>query len=116
MTVNQALLNECSGSLILHHQPNTNLATLKDLAEMNKVAAALTTSLPPLDTSSYSMQTSSSCSTTPNSNYSHQQQQQIHMQAAAAMNAASATLIQQPHHYHACKLDTDIGSACGMQH
>ena len=54
---------------------------------------------PHLDTSVYSMQTSSSCSTTPNSNYSHQGPFLSHSNRYTFGNGA--------------KLDTDIGSACG---
>jgi hypothetical protein len=70
-----------------------------------------------LDTSSYSVQTSSSCSTTPNSNYS---QTTSSNQVGANNNNGGGgvppqtTLNFQQHQYHGCKLDTDIGSACGM--
>lgn len=140
ITANQHLINECHSTVLIngHNGTNATSSSSKDhlpgsaAAEVAAVAArhGLASSLlPPLDTSSYSVQTSSSCSTTPNSNYSSQHAANSHQNqggatnggnnngagsssSGIAVNSASAVAYQQ---YHGCKLDTDIGSACGKQ-
>lgn len=140
ITANQHLINECHSAVLKNGNNGINAkssSSSKDhlsgsvamsaAAEVAAVAArhGLASSLlPPLDTSSYSVQTSSSCSTTPNSNYSSQHATNSHQNqggatngagsssSGLAVNSASAVAYQQ---CHGCKLDTDIGSACGKQ-
>lgn len=63
-----------------------------------------------LDTSSYSMNTTSSCSTTPNSHYSHINHNNI---PASNLNYPYNIINKYQFISNAGKLDTDIGSACG---
>lgn len=65
----------------------------------------LVKSIANLDTSSYSIQSSSSCSTTPNSNYSQ----------ANNTNTNLVNVTNKHYHNDSSKLDKDIGSACSKR-
>lgn len=86
----------------LHHQNFSNECNFANNSEWNVNNLLATqqpnylSSIPQLEISSYSMQTTSSCSTSPNSYYSQ--------------NLNSSNRIK---FFNSGKLDTDIGSACG---
>jgi hypothetical protein len=81
---------------------NHNENSLLDSNQVNNNDINLVQSIANLDTSSYSIQ-SSSCSTTPNSNYSQTNNSQ------ANTNSRNK---QYQYTNNSSKLDTDIGSAC----
>jgi hypothetical protein len=81
------------------------------LSDCNKInnhhEINLVQSIANLDTSSYSIQSSSSCSTTPNSNYS-----QTNYNQSSTSNNPVITSNKRYHYTNdSSKLDTDIGSA-----
>lgn len=124
-------LNECSGSSLIlvnsaasvngetswaksHEESGECSREAKNVGGQQSSVSHLS-QLAQLDTSSYSVQTSSSCSTTPNSNYSQTtSSNQVGANSTNGGVVPQTTLNFQQHQYHGCKLDTDIGSACGM--
>ena len=114
----QPIRNDCAGLLItgndLNPSWNINEAVLASQHQfIQQTTVQYPPSIPPLDTSAYSMQTASSCSTTPNSHFSHNILVNTFNTPKYVQYLNNHTNSSSFMPTHSTKLDTDIGSACG---